>query len=302
MDDLIRLTAFQWLHEKVGIYGYYLPYDLIAKGFTFQGKQVTLKGRPGIWKPKVLELPISITTDPESNYNDTRLGNDLILYSYRGKNPNSWDNVALTKAMEKQVPLIYFYKAEVGKYLAEWPAYIVEANPQKMKFTVLIDEQSQFKNFDKFKNGNEIVTETEAAYRRKYATYQAIARLHQGEFRVRVLTAYEEQCAFCRLRHRELLDAAHIISDKEKGGEPIVPNGLSLCKIHHAAFDTNIVGVNPDYKIIVRKDILEEIDGPMLKYGIQDMHGQKIELPGKRKDQPDREKLAYRFERFLKAV
>jgi putative restriction endonuclease len=79
-------------------------------------------------------------------------------------------------------------------------------------------------------------------------------------------------------------------------------NGHLLCKILHAAFDTNIVGLNPDYKIIVRKDILEEVDGPMLKYGIQDMHGQKIELPGKKKDQPDRERLAYRFERFLRAV
>jgi putative restriction endonuclease len=103
-------------------------------------------------------------------------------------------------------------------------------------------------------------------------------RLHQGEFRIRVLSAYKEQCAFCRLRHQQLLDAAHIIPDGEDGGEPIVPNGLSLCKIHHAAFDNNIVGLNPDYKIIVREDILEEIDGPMLKYGIQEMHEQKIEV------------------------
>jgi len=53
-----------------------------------------------------------------------------------------------------------------------------------------------------------------------------------------------------------LFDAAHIIADDEEGEEPIVPNGSSLCKIRHADFDNKIVGVNPDYQIIVRKDVL----------------------------------------------
>jgi hypothetical protein len=33
-------------------------------------------------------------------------------------------------------------------------------------------------------------------------------------------------------------------------------------------FDKNIIGINPDFEIKVRQDILEEIDGPMLKYGL----------------------------------
>jgi putative restriction endonuclease len=80
-----------------------------------------------------------------------------------------------------------------------------------------------------------------------------------------------------------------------------VPNGLSLCKIHHAAFDKNIIGVSPDYKIIVREDILEEIDGPMLKYGLQEMHGQEIFLPKRVEHIPDKERLQLRFDKFLKA-
>jgi hypothetical protein len=35
----------------------------------------------------------------------------------------------------------------------------------------------------------------------------------------------------------ELLDAAHILPDGHPKGEPVVPNGLALCKLHHAAFD-----------------------------------------------------------------
>ncbi len=49
----------------------------------------------------------------------------------------------------------------------------------------------------------------------------------------------------CRLKHVDLLDAAHILSDSD-GGQPVVTNGLSLCKIHHAAYDRGIVGVRPD--------------------------------------------------------
>lgn len=127
-------------------------------------------------------------------------------------------------------------------------------------------------------------------------------RLHQQSFRERVLTAYRDQCALCRLKHRELLDAAHIISDSEPDGLPIVPNGLTLCKIHHAAFDVNIIGITPDYEIKVRKDVLEEIDGPMLKYGIQSMDGQKMMLPRSKSNQPDQDRLDVRYQRFLRSA
>lgn len=84
-------------------------------------------------------------------------------------------------------------------------------------------------------------------------------------------------------------------------GDPIIPNGLSLCKIHHAAFDKNILGINPDYYVHVRTDILEETDGPMLKYGFQVLDNQKIILPYRRQDYPDRERLKERYEIFRRA-
>jgi len=90
----------------------------------------------------------------------------------------------------------------------------------------------------------------------------------------------------------------HIIPDKEEGGEPVIPNGLSLCKIHHAAFDSNLIGATPDYHIIVRGDILRELDGPMLKHGLQEMHKQKIILPANKAHWPDRERLEIRFKKF----
>ncbi|NMB19996.1 MAG: hypothetical protein GX979_03960, partial [Firmicutes bacterium] len=126
--------------------------------------------------------------------------------------------------------------------------------------------------------------------------------LHQRTFRTRVLKAYRSQCAFCRLRHAELLDAAHIIPDNHPQGEPVVSNGLSLCKIHHAAYDRHFIGVTPDYQIVVRGDLLEEIDGPMLRHGIQEIHKKQLILPTKQVEQPDRDRLALRYEQFLKVI
>ena len=132
---------------------------------------------------------------------------------------------------------------------------------------------------------------------RAYAERLTKLRLHQPVFRARVLRAYEQACAICRLKHVDLLDAAHILSDAE-GGQPVIPNGLSLCKIHHAAYDRGILGVRPDYVVQVRPDVLLEVDGPMLKHGIQDVQGWHLELPKRISERPDRDLLAQRYEAF----
>ena len=68
----------------------------------------------------------------------------------------------------------------------------------------------------------------------------------------------------CALGHRELLDAAHIIPDTDPRGLPVIQNGIALCKIHHAAYDRNILGIRPDYVVEIHQRLLDEIDGPML--------------------------------------
>ena len=110
-----------------------------------------------------------------------------------------------------------------------------------------------------------------------------------------------EQCALCRLKHPELLDAAHIIPDSHPEGEPVITNGVSLCKLHHAAFDKLVIGISPDYEVVVREDILEEIDGPMLQHGIKEMHGGTIQLPKSKSQWPDRDHLDIRFQQFLES-
>ncbi len=97
-----------------------------------------------------------------------------------------------------------------------------------------------------------------------------------GVSRQRDLLAYQTQCAICRLRHAEPLEAAHILPDDHPKGEPIVPIGLAICTLHHAAFDRHILGVRPDLVVEVRHDILREPDGPMLKHRLQRFQGSQI--------------------------
>jgi putative restriction endonuclease len=295
MDDLIRLAAFTWLKDQVQIQGEVLPWTLLERGFMYEGQKIHLVGQSGIWKPKVMQLPLSITTKFEGPYPDKLNKNGLIEYRYRGDNPNYWDNVGLREVRRLKKPLIYFYGISRGRYFTAFPVYIVHDDPAKLTFTVQVDEIGALNPQMAAEDTNEMF------YRRAYATTITKIRLHQQSFRERVLLAYQNQCTLCRLKHPELLDAAHIIGDNEEFGDPAVQNGLSLCKIHHAAFDKNILGINPDYYIHVRNDILEETDGPMLKYGLQALDSQKIILPQHRKDHPDRDRLEVRFERFLRA-
>lgn len=296
MDTNIRLQIFKYLEEQIKFYDNVLPFSILSNGFYFQGQRVPLIGPSGIWKPAILETyPISITSIPGGPYDDLFSEDSNLYYRYRGTDPNHRDNLGLKLAMQDQIPLAFFQRIVKGKYLVHWPVYIVAANDQSLTFTVEADRADSiiFEASDQLAiNHNET--------RRKYVTYEMKRRLHQQAFREKVLYAYHEHCALCRLKHRELLDAAHIIPDSQ-GGKPIVPNGMALCKIHHAAFDQNIIGISPDYTVKIREDILREIDGPMLKHGLQDFNNQKIFAPTGI-NRPDRELLAQRFEKFKNAI
>ena len=100
----------------------------------------------------------------------------------------------------------------------------------------------------------------------------------------------------------KLLDAAHILADKEeKFGQPVVPIGIPLSKIHHAAFDAHLIGIDPDYLLHVSDRLLDQNDGPMLE-ALKRLDGTTIHLPARDKDRPDRDRLALRFERFKAAA
>jgi putative restriction endonuclease len=292
MDDQIRLSAFEWLDKQIVIYGDVLPRDILEKGFIFNGERITLMGAKGIWKPKLMTYPLSITTIPGGAYDDINLPDGFLKYKYRGSDPYHPDNKGLRSLISLRKPLIYFLSVIKSKYLVTWPVYIINDNIKDLVFTVAVDDVKSIKqNLDK-------IDEDATYYRRSYLTSTIQTRVHQRSFRERVLLAYQNHCTLCNLKHVELLDAAHIIADKEDIGDPIIQNGLALCKIHHAAFDNNFIGISPDYIIKIRTDLLAETDGPMLRFGIQSLNNAKLILPLNKIHWPDRERLERRYSIF----
>ena len=81
-------------------------------------------------------------------------------------------------------------------------------------------------------------------------------------------------------------------------GEPVVTNGIAMCRIHHAAFDGLLMAIRPHHATEVRRDVIGEEDGPTLRYTMQGLHGERIELPRQRAAQPNRALLEERYERF----
>jgi len=116
-----------------------------------------------------------------------------------------------------------------------------------------------------------------------------------------VLRAYETRCAICRLPRSELLEAAHIIPDRDVRGHPEVPNGLALCRLHHGVFDANLLGIRPDHRIEIAPKLMREHDGPVLELGIKAFDGKAINLPRRRIDLPSEKYLEERYELFRAA-
>ena len=171
-----------------------------------------------------------------------------------------------------------------------WPVYVSHDDPANLTFSVAVDDAKLSLVCD----GDIAVVEA----RRQYVTSVVSQRLHQRDFRYRVLAAYRSQCAICRLKHEELLDAAHILPDGHPLGAPVVPNGLALCKLHHAAFDRNIVGIRPDLKVEIREDVLKEEDGPMLHHGLQEFNNAPVWIPRNDILRPKPEFLEERYQMF----
>lgn len=300
LDQRARLAAFQWLRAQMDVHGEVLPRSLLAEGFTLDGVRVPLLGPQGIFKPRVCDVPISITTAPRGPYDDAWSPSGLLRYAYRGTDPAHPDNRGLRLAMARQTPLVYFFGLEPGQYVASFPVFVVRDKPQALTFEVAVDDVQQLAVADA--QPASAIAEERTEIRREYVTAVVRRRLHQHAFRARVIEAYRTRCAFCRLRHQELLDAADITADSELAGEPIVSNGLSLCKLHHAAFDRHFLTVRPDYVIEVRQSILDEEDGPMLLHGLKGMHERQIYLPREASLRPDRDRLQERYAEFTRLV
>jgi putative restriction endonuclease len=295
----VRRGVFAFLDRLVEQYGDVLPSAALRAGLGIEGERVLLMGPQGIFKPAPLSYPLSITTAPivegrDRPYEDEISDDGLLLYRYRGTDPRHHENIGLRETMRLQLPLVYFHGVGKGEYHAQYPVYVTADDPGSLTFTVAVDDPASVRP--------DLSPDVVDIARRGYVTRLARQRLHQVAFRQKVLRAYRRSCAICRLRHAELLDAAHILPDRHQLGEPVVPNGMAMCKLHHAAFDRNILGVRPDLVVEIRSDVLLEIDGPMLRHGLQELNNRSLlTIPRRDLERPNASFLEERYERFRAA-
>ncbi|MCC8928980.1 MAG: putative restriction endonuclease [Rhodococcus sp. (in: high G+C Gram-positive bacteria)] len=266
--------------------------------FTFDDQHFRLMDpQRGIRKPKELAAALSIRTvyrpDGAKRPYEDEMGDDgLLRYKWRGEDLDHPENRALRAAMELELPLIWFFGVGVAMYQPIFPVYLLAEEPERHQFVIIPGAI----------RGLVDATSPAESQLRRYVMAESKRRLHQPVFRATVMRAYETRCAVCSLAHGQLLDAAHIVPDSDEAGIPTVRNGLAMCKIHHAAYDAHIMGVSPDYVVKIRADLLDEIDGPMLQYGLKERHDQKLMvLPSVRAQRPDRDLLALSYDRFRSA-
>jgi putative restriction endonuclease len=293
-DEHLRSACFASLDVLCAQFGEDVPYKGgLDTGFPFAGRRVPfLSPQKGIFRAAAQSghAALSINTSAKSPYDDEELPHGF-FYAYRAGSPEQPDNRALRAALASQTPLVYFVATRPGWYRPLYPIYVTEDDPLARR--VLVTPGRMVGPIDE----PEPVL-VEDPLERRYAVREARVRLHQARFRGRVLLAYSSLCAICRLKEARLLDAAHIAGDLETGGEPVIANGLSLCSIHHRAFDQDLVGVSPDYRVHVAARLLDDEDGPMLEL-LKGFHTNEIVVPVRQTWKPDRDRLAARFDRFL---
>ncbi|MEM9034581.1 MAG: HNH endonuclease [Actinomycetota bacterium] len=291
-DGRVRASAFAQLRRWTDDGRLPATWQQLLNGLVVDGQRITLIGQKGIWKPGPLALPISIATSPKDPYGDQideQTG--TLQYAYETGKGGEYRNDWLRQVKDLGLPLIYLRGVRKGEYSAIWPVWIVADDPAERTFTVAFgDPQLLDPDPDSIDLGA-----------RRYTARLAKTRLHQADFRARVMTAYRNSCTVCSLHLKnsnQLLDAAHIIPDSA-GGEPVVTNGLSMCKIHHTAYDSGVLGIDPALEVHINPEILEQRDGPMLRHGLQELHGQQLAVvPHKPLERPDRAALELRYDEF----
>ncbi len=135
-------------------------------------------------------------------------------------------------------------------------------------------------------------------------TKEAVVRLRG--FRQAVIEAYDYKCAFCGMKihtpHTSLweVQAAHIVPNDKQGRDDVL-NGISLCRLHHWAFDVGWFTLQNDFTIMVSSKVnsLPADYGRMGEYDFIRGHAKqksKILLPKRKEIYPHQNAMTWHRE------
>lgn len=304
-DAYIRQAAFKAIGDLSMQHNELVPWKEIRKGFFVDGQPIRFDSKgPGIFKPRQMSAALSIKTPVpragrKKHYRDQEHDglfidpvSGLVPYDLQNGELDKGLNRALLLAWEREAPLIYFLGKAPTIYHPIFPVWIKQVQISQRRVLLAVDYVPNTKPLEA-ESGYMVREPTIDA---SYSPRTVYDRNHQSWFSRYTKQAYGWRCALSGLPVRKLLESAHIIRDAD-GGPPTVNNGICMSAIHHTAFDSNLIGIDPDYQIHVSELLREHHDGDTLAV-LQGLNGEKITLPEQENHRPRREYLEQRYDEF----
>lgn len=304
-DWKTRLRAFDAIERLAVQTSGQIPWNDIVRGFVADGRKVLFANRPlGIFTPRQMSAALSIkTVVPRdgriSHYRDQSMDMDeptgLLHYDLAQGGLKNPTNSNLFRAFVRRAPLIYFRGKAPAVYEALWPVWVEDFNEADERVLISAPDTVNANLSSVMASGTAKQLEVEATYSLRLSRQ----RNHQAWFSSQTKSAYGYRCALSGLPLRNLLIGAHILPDSE-GGPASVTNGICMSTLHHTAFDSNLIGIDPSLRVHVARQVREGQDGPLLE-SLKGLEGSNIRLPVDPSAHPDPSLLEQRFSQFVRA-
>ncbi|MHA7218623.1 HNH endonuclease [Arthrobacter sp. MDT1-48-3] len=238
-------------------------------GLTVDGQPAAIlpSSDPVVIPPR-FDIPVSLRLSPSaSRIGLARAVDDagMLRYPHEKRGKTNRADQGLLSALEARVPLVVFAPMDGSTYQAVFPVYVHRYLHRDRVFA--LDVSGAYLS---------LRAGIAPEYERRWTLGTTRQRLHQPVFRRDVLQAYNNQCAVCGLGIAGLLDAAHIVPDRDDQGIASVINGLALCKNHHAAFDDGLLAVADDLTIHVSRRVMNSGPGEAVDRLLKDYDGRKL--------------------------
>ncbi|MFC5623646.1 HNH endonuclease [Algoriphagus winogradskyi] len=156
---------------------------------------------------------------------------------------------------------------EQGKYLKEVQQYVLNEVPKVMRLQV---------------------AEEEVVYVRNCTFKKVVPKIYQSTCAITGMNV-------STISGRSLIDACHIVPFSRTQDDR-VSNGIALCPNLHRAFDSGLVAIDQDYRVMVSDQVIEDLCHP---YGLAKLKGRKIILPSEKHLWPSQENLERHRGMFL---
>lgn len=173
--------------------------------------------------------------------------------------------------------VLSFVPDYLGLYLDNLESIHLLSKNELKKLVLQSDDLNSINSDGEFKTSERVLTINHSRQTR------------DPNFRIKVYDAYNHKCAMCGIG-LELIEAAHIVPHSNDLGTDEISNGISLCSLHHKAYDRSLIYFDTEFKIHLNENKIEYLEKVGKDSGIHKFTKQlfeEIQLPANRTLYPD---------------